>query len=397
MTDVSDAYSVHSTALPDAGIGVYGSANFTVKNNKVSLRNGGRGIFIEAGSYAGIGWVGKPINFSLYDNLLDASSTIFGYEWGTTGTVYIANNVGGGLFYTGGTSDMHVINNDWSGNGTGETNKEFNSVVVDRRSVSAPPRRAASSPSTTSPNFSTATSTFSLRQQGINLTGGGCFSINGTCISGGGSPGTQGQFAFYNTAGTTLTATSSLFLAQSGNIGIGTVTPLATLDVNGTIGAPRAIIFNLSALGSGSTIYLRASTYNPNNAFGGAGLSNIDDTANNASLGYVASFTAGWTALSHVNRSTGFAPGTYDVYVRIRSNGAGNSPTSVPLGIYDYSAADTLLTTTLSLSTSYQEVYAGRFTLADASLSHGINTFLSCGHRNKLLSRLCEVRTCAAL
>jgi hypothetical protein len=66
----------------------------------------------------------------------------------------------------------------------------------------------------------------------------GCFSINGTWVGGSSGSGTvgsgaQGQFAFYNAAGTTLTATSSLFLSQSGNVGIGTTSPAAQLDLEG--------------------------------------------------------------------------------------------------------------------------------------------------------------------
>lgn len=101
----------------------------------------------------------------------------------------------------------------------------------------------------------TATSTFAsgLQSTYLNLTGasatstaangfnlsGGCFAVNGTCVgSGSGSgtvnAGTQGQFAFYNAAGTTLTATSSLFLTQAGNVGIGTTSPSATLTVGGS-------------------------------------------------------------------------------------------------------------------------------------------------------------------
>ena len=49
--------------------------------------------------------------------------------------------------------------------------------------------------------------------------------------------GTQGQFAFYNANGATLTATSSLFLSPSGYLGIGTTSPAYALDVNGTINA----------------------------------------------------------------------------------------------------------------------------------------------------------------
>ena len=47
------------------------------------------------------------------------------------------------------------------------------------------------------------------------------------------SPGTQGQFAFYNGAGTTLTATSSLFISPAGYIGIGNSSPSYKLDVTG--------------------------------------------------------------------------------------------------------------------------------------------------------------------
>lgn len=72
----------------------------------------------------------------------------------------------------------------------------------------------------------TATSTFA---NGLNLTAG-CFSVSSTCIgSGSGSgtvdSGTTGQFPYYAANGTTLTATSTLFLTSGGNVGIGTTTP----------------------------------------------------------------------------------------------------------------------------------------------------------------------------
>jgi hypothetical protein len=59
----------------------------------------------------------------------------------------------------------------------------------------------------------------------------------GTVSGGGGGTGIvgastlTGQFPFYNSVGTTLTATSSLFVSQTGNIGIGTTTPLQKLDM----------------------------------------------------------------------------------------------------------------------------------------------------------------------
>ena len=47
--------------------------------------------------------------------------------------------------------------------------------------------------------------------------------------------GTTGQFPYYAANGTALTATSSLFLATSGNVGIGTVAPSAQLHTTGSV------------------------------------------------------------------------------------------------------------------------------------------------------------------
>lgn len=69
----------------------------------------------------------------------------------------------------------------------------------------------------------TATSTFG---SGINIRTG-CFAVNGTCVGAGGGTvgsGTTGQFPYYAANGTTLTATSSLFLIANGNVGIATTT-----------------------------------------------------------------------------------------------------------------------------------------------------------------------------
>ena len=100
-------------------------------------------------------------------------------------------------------------------------------------------------------NFTTATTTF-YGTGGINLAAG-CFAVGGTCISGSGgsgtvNSGTQGQFPFYNGSGTTLTATSSLFVSQAGNIGIGTTSPYAKLSVIG-----EGVFRNLSATSTTAT------------------------------------------------------------------------------------------------------------------------------------------------
>lgn len=83
-------------------------------------------------------------------------------------------------------------------------------------------------------NFTTATSSF--YGNGINLTGG-CFAVNGVCAGSGSGTiesGTTGQFPYYAANGTTLTATSSIFLGTSGNVGIGTMSPYNKFQVTGT-------------------------------------------------------------------------------------------------------------------------------------------------------------------
>ncbi len=100
-------------------------------------------------------------------------------------------------------------------------------------------------------NFTTATSTF-YSSGGINLTSG-CFAVNGVCAgTGTGSvgAGTQGQLPFFAAAGTTLTATSSIFLAQNSNVGIGTTNPGANIDVN----AARLHVANPLANGDGLVV-----------------------------------------------------------------------------------------------------------------------------------------------
>ena len=68
-----------------------------------------------------------------------------------------------------------------------------------------------------------------------NLAYNNSWKVDGNGVNSGGvNVGTQGQLPFYNAAGTTLSATSSIFLAQSGYVGIGTTTPNWLLQVAGT-------------------------------------------------------------------------------------------------------------------------------------------------------------------
>ncbi len=80
----------------------------------------------------------------------------------------------------------------------------------------------------------TATSTFG---SGIDIRTG-CFSVNGTCVGGGIGSGTTGQVPYYGASGTTLSATSTLFLSTTGYVGIGTSSPYAKLSVSSTTQQP---------------------------------------------------------------------------------------------------------------------------------------------------------------
>jgi len=112
---------------------------------------------------------------------------------------------------------------------------------------------------------STATATTTLFQidntgtttaaNGFNITNG-CFSINNSCVGGSGSgtvdSGTTGQTTYYAGSGTTLTATSSVFINSStSDVFIGTTTAGATSELTVHNRATRTnIIQGYSAAGA---------------------------------------------------------------------------------------------------------------------------------------------------
>jgi len=90
----------------------------------------------------------------------------------------------------------------------------------------------------------TATSTFG---SGINVLTG-CFAVNGTCVGGGSgsgtvNSGTTGQVPYYAGAGTTLTATSTLFIDTTSFVGLSTTSPKGLLDVTGSSNSTSATTF----------------------------------------------------------------------------------------------------------------------------------------------------------
>lgn len=78
----------------------------------------------------------------------------------------------------------------------------------------------------------TGTSTFGTSAKGIDIRAG-CFAINGVCVGVGAvNSGTAGQFAFYNTTGSTVSGTSTIFVNTTNSfVGIGTASPSAGLDI----------------------------------------------------------------------------------------------------------------------------------------------------------------------
>ncbi|MBX4215420.1 hypothetical protein KW797_00495 [Candidatus Parcubacteria bacterium] len=95
--------------------------------------------------------------------------------------------------------------------------------------------------------YGNATSTFI---GGLNVTGG-CLAVAGTCLSGSGTISAStatGQVPYYGSVGTTLTATSSIFIATNQKVGIGTTTPRSFLSVDsGTVSSIPLTISSGSA------------------------------------------------------------------------------------------------------------------------------------------------------
>ncbi|MHB8660338.1 MAG: immunoglobulin-like domain-containing protein [Minisyncoccota bacterium] len=227
------------------------------------VRNGDfRGGTFDSGSVTnGISVSANTGNFA---NLTAGSLSVTGI-----GTTTLAGSIdaSGGLFVNG----VRVTGTGGSGNVNSGVAGQFPYYAANGITLTATSSLFASTAGnigigTTSPgsllsiqgvaNFTTATSTF-YGTGGVNL-GAGCFAVNGVCVgngSGAVSSGTTGQFSYYATNSTTLTATSTLFLASSGDIGINTISPAASLSVAGANATQSIDLFDVSQYSGGPAIF----------------------------------------------------------------------------------------------------------------------------------------------
>jgi len=111
---------------------------------------------------------------------------------------------------------------------------------------------------------------------------------------------------------------------------------------------------------------------------GGGSATNVNDYTNGALWGYVRSFNTGWTGHVYTNSSYGFNAGTYDIYVRLRTDGLGNRPTYVPFGMYNNTLAVGLFNQNVTgLNTVYQVKYVRRVILSVENMSHILYSYFS--------------------
>lgn len=170
------------------------------------------------------------------------------------------------------------------------------------------------------------------------LTIGSGLSLTGTTLSATGSgsgtvgSGTTGQFPYYAANGTTLTATSSLFLAATGNVGVSTTSPWAQLSVGMASSTPSFIV---GTAGSSSPAFYVSSANG--NGFTGFGTS-VPDSPITIDMNTVAPpvlgaftgttiHTVGADGLA--NRLVQDSFGAATVYSLRRADGTGASPTAL--------------------------------------------------------------------
>ena len=246
MTIGGQGMSSLTTGSENVGMGYGNLAGNTTGNDNVGIGNYA-GHYVKPGSQNT--FVGKDAGFGVDTVSTFTGSTMLGYRAGyaiTTGgnNLLLGRQAGDNL--TSGAKNI-IVGTDIDAPSATDSNQLNIGNIIFGTGVSGTGTTLAGSIgiSTTTPgtllsvqgiaNFHTATSTFQSTG-GINLLNG-CFAIAGTCVGGSGSgtvgSGTQGQTVFYNSAGTTLTATSTITLTQAGRVGIGTTTPSTVLHTFG--------------------------------------------------------------------------------------------------------------------------------------------------------------------
>ncbi|HUY62269.1 MAG TPA: helix-turn-helix domain-containing protein, partial [Candidatus Paceibacterota bacterium] len=188
--------------------------------------------------------------------------------------------------------------------------------------------------------YATSTATKSLAVTGTATTtfGGpinvsGTIYVNGSPLAGGGSgivnSGSTGQIPYYAANGPAVSATSSLFIAPSGNVGIGTTSPSQRLSVkgnglfSGSISANSLALTNALPVASGGTGTSTAPAYGDvllGNSAGGY------DLVATSSLGISGGSGTNYWTLSggnlYDNSGTNIGIGTTSPFAKLSVNGS---------------------------------------------------------------------------
>lgn len=263
-------------------ISYYASATTTLTPNPVASLDSSGNLSANSGSFAAGVTVGFP-NQRFSIPAVDTGYEAFNVR--LNGGL-VVNTITGGSVYGFGVGNPLVTNSTNIGIGTSTPFKAL--TVIGEVYTTA---------TTTSPCFT-------------NTLGGTCIVTSGGTVG----SGTTGQFPYYAASGTTLTATSTLFIFGS-NIGIGTTTPAQAITIVGSTGIKGSLIDAYNSPGSlgniltstGTSTYWAATSSlltnyfkQGGNSFGTTGLLGTSDgqplsliTGGNARMTFLNSNSAG--------------------------------------------------------------------------------------------------------